>query len=160
MRLSGKSKTASGVGAAAVIAMSAAFIAPWEGLKLKTYKDLVGVNTVCYGHTGKYAVWGATYTAEKCWEIFLDDVGTHYDGITKCIPVAVVPRSVQASALELAFNVGVGGFCGSTMARLLRDGRYVQACAELDKWVKAGGKTVRGLVNRRNASEEMCKVDL
>ena len=161
MRLSGKSKVAGG--SAAVIALAAAFIAPWEGLETTAYLDKIAspnVWTVCYGHTGKYAYNGASYSKERCWEIFLQDVGAHYDRMATCIKVDVTPRSVQASALELAFNTGTGNFCKSTMAKKINAGDYKGACAELGKWVKAGGKTIRGLVNRRNASEEMCRGDL
>lgn len=35
--------------AALVIASATPFIAKWEGLETKAYKDIVGVPTVCYG---------------------------------------------------------------------------------------------------------------
>lgn len=151
------------ISAAAVVAMATAFIMPWEGKRNSAYLDTIAkpsVWTVCYGHTGKYAYKGAKYSDAKCKDILAEDVGSHYAGIARCMDVANTPVSVQASSLELAFNVGVGAFCKSTMMRKIAAKDYKGACAELDKWVKAGGVTVRGLVNRRNASEEMCKRDL
>ena len=148
---------------AAVIAMATAFIAPWEGEVRETYLDTIAkppLLTVCYGHTGKYAVKGAKYSKAACERILAEDVGKHYAGMSACVAVQYVPVSVQASLLELFFNVGVGAGCNSTMVSLANAGRYSEACEQLDRWVKAGGKTIRGLVNRRNASKEMCYLDI
>ena len=64
-----------------------------------------------------------------------------------------IPVGVQASLLELAYNVGIGAAGRSTMMKLANQGKYVEACKELDKWVKAGGGRVKGLVNRRADSK-------
>lgn len=146
-----------------VTLLATSFIMPWEGKRNQAYLDTIAkpaVWTVCYGHTGRYAYKGAKYSDEKCKSILAEDVGTHYSGISRCMDTVRTPTSVQASALELAFNVGVGAFCSSTMSRKINAGDYKAACLELDKWVKAGGVTVRGLVNRRNASEQMCVRDI
>lgn len=158
-----KSNVVAAGGTAAVMALATWFIMPWEGLRTTAYLDKLAsppVWTVCYGHTGKYAYQGASYSVEKCDAILKEDVGKHYDAIKPCINTQRTPVSVQASALELAFNVGSGAFCRSTMAKLINAGDYKAACGELDRWVKAGGVTVKGLVNRRNASEDMCVRDL
>lgn len=160
--LATKTKIVSG-SAAAVIAMATAFIAPWEGKVNTTYLDTIAsppILTVCYGHTGKYAIKGATYSDDMCKKILAADVEKHYAGLAACVSVNHVPVSVQASLLELFFNVGVGAGCASTMTAKANLGRYTEACDQLDRWVKAGGKTIRGLVNRRNASKEMCVIDI
>jgi lysozyme len=47
------------------------------------------------------------------------------------------------------------------MMKLANQGKYEQACKELDKWVKAGGGKVQGLVNRRAESKtKLCLVGL
>lgn len=150
-------------GVAAVISMATPFIAQWEGKRNAAYLDTLAspaIWTVCYGHTGRYAYQGAYYSDAQCAEILKQDVGMHWEGLSKCISRDDVPVSVQASALELAFNVGVGAACKSTMVRRINSGKWMDACGELGKWVKAAGRTVRGLVNRRNASEEMCLKDV
>lgn len=149
--------------AAAVLAAATAFVMPWEGKENTAYLDRIAspaVWTVCYGHTGRYAYEGATYSDAQCRAILNEDVGAHYDRLAQCIDTMIVPVSVQASFLELGFNVGTGAACSSTMARKINAGDYEGACAELGRWVNAGGVVVRGLVNRRNASEEMCVGDL
>ena len=160
MPLSGRVKA--GVGAA-VIALAAPFIAGWEGKENVAYFDRIAnppVWTVCQGLTGPMAYDGAKYTDSQCAAMFKEAVGEYYSRIETCMTNKSIPVSVQASLLELAYNVGTTGVCTSTMMRLANSGEYKAACAQLDRWVKAGGKTIRGLVNRRNASEAMCLQDV
>lgn len=149
-------QTASGIAlAAAVIAMATPFIAGWEGKRNYAYIPIPGdVPTICYGHT-KNVKLGDYKTDAECLALLEEDAGIYYAGIDPCIHDDV-PVSVQASLLELAVNVGVSGACKSGYVRKANAGDYLGACADLDKWVRAGGKTIKGLVNRRNASQEMC----
>lgn len=164
-----KSKTpsstkAKGVAGAAVIALVLPFLATWEGKRNEAYLDTIAspaVWTVCYGETDrKYAFKGARYTDAQCLEMLRARVQEFYTVMEKHALTDRIPVSVQASMLELLYNVGEGQFRTSTILRVANAGDYKSACRELDKWVKAGGKTIRGLVNRRNASEEMCMRDL
>ena len=142
-----------GAGAAAVvIATATPFIAKWEGLETTAYRDIVGVPTVCYGET-RGVKMGDTYTKEQCMDMLKVAVGDYYRKIEPCMTNKDIPVGVQASILELAYNVGTGAACKSTMMKLANQGKYKEACRELDKWVKAGGQTVRGLQNRRADSK-------
>lgn len=152
-------KAASGVVGAAVVAMATQFIMPWEGKRNDAYLDIVGVPTICYGST-KGVKMGDYKTDAECMELLKREVGEFYAKMDACLTNKNTPVSVQASMLELGYNVGSGALCKSTMMRLANAGDYAAACAELDRWVKAGGKTIKGLVNRRNASEEMCMKDV
>lgn len=143
---------------AAVIALATPFIASWEGKRNYAYQDVVGVWTICYGSTAGVKR-GDYKTDAECTALLQREVGEFYGRIDPCLNDSV-PVSVQASALELAYNVGTNAACNSTMFRLANEGRYTAACAELDRWVRAGGQVVRGLVNRRNASYEMCTKDI
>jgi lysozyme len=146
-----KKKLAAGT-AAVVIATATPFIAKWEGLETTAYRDIVGVPTVCYGET-RGVKMGDTYTKAECMEMLKVAVGEYYSKIEPCMTNKDIPVGVQASLLELAYNVGTGATCKSTMMRLANQGKYKEACRELDKWVKAGGQTVRGLQNRRADSK-------
>ena len=161
MRLSGR--VVKGGVVAAVIALATPFIASWEGKTNYAYLDTIAspaVWTVCYGQTGPKAYQGAYYTDKECSDMLRQEVGEFYQRIAACMRNPDIPVSVQAGLLELAYNVGTGAVCNSTAMRKANDGDYTGACDELDRWVKAGGKTIRGLVNRRNASQEMCGRDL
>lgn len=37
-----------------------------EGVRYQPYRDVVGVWTVCWGHTGKDIILGKTYTKAEC----------------------------------------------------------------------------------------------
>ena len=142
-----------GAGAAAVVIASATpFIAKWEGLETTAYRDIVGVPTVCYGET-RGVKMGDTYTKAQCMDMLKVAVGEYYTKIQPCMTNKDIPVGVQASLLELAYNVGTGAACKSTMMKLANQGKYKEACGELDKWIRAGGQPIKGLQNRRADSK-------
>jgi GH24 family phage-related lysozyme (muramidase) len=146
-------KRTAAVGAAAVIALATPFIAKWEGVRLEAYRDVVGVATICFGDTHGVQM-GDRATMAECVDRLEDDVASFYAQIAPCMTRADIPVSVQASMLELAFNVGARPVCRSTMMRRANAGQYVLACDELRKWVYAGGRRWPGLENRRADSKE------
>lgn len=161
MRFSGK--TVSAISGAAVIALATPFIAGWEGKRNHAYLDSIAsppVWTVCYGQTGPKAYKGAYYTDVECLDMLKESVAGYYDRMQACLTNKSVPVSVQASLLELGYNIGSSALCKSTALQKANAKDYAGACAAVEMWVKAGGLTVRGLVNRRNASREMCERDL
>ena len=57
--------------------------------------------------------------------------------------------------INLAYNIGLPGFLGSTALKRHIDGNK-KGCAEaIGWWNKVNGKTVQGLVNRRNREVQM-----
>lgn len=138
--------------AALVIATATPFIAKWEGLETTAYRDIIGVPTVCYGETRGVKL-GDTYTKEQCMQMLQVAVGDYYSKIQPCMTNKQIPVGVQASLLELAYNVGTGAACKSTMMKLANQGKYKEACQELDKWIRSGGQVIKGLQNRRSESK-------
>ena len=136
----------------AVIALSTPFIAKWEGLSLVAYRDIVGVPTVCYGET-RGVTMKDSYTKQQCQDMLMLAVAEYYNKLKPYMTNPDIPVGVQASLLELAYNVGIAKAGRSTMMNLANQGKYTEACKELDKWVKAGGGKVKGLVNRRADSK-------
>ena len=149
--MSVKKKAMTGV-TVAVLALSTPFIAKWEGVSLVAYKDIVGVPTVCYGET-RGVLMSHSYTKQQCEDMLMLAVADYYNKLKSYMTNPDIPVGVQASLLELAYNVGVGATGKSTMMKLANQGKYTEACKELDKWVKAGGGKVKGLVNRRADSK-------
>ena len=138
---------------ALVLATATPFIAKWEGLETEAYRDIVGVPTVCYGET-RGVKMGDSYTEAECLAMLERSVGEYYAKLKPYMTNPNIPVGVQASLLELAYNVGVSAAGNSTMMKLANQGKYKEACQELDKWVKAGGQTVKGLQNRRAESKK------
>lgn len=127
-----------------------ALIQPWEGRELKSYRDVVGVWTVCWGET-KNVGPGMTRTPAQCDAMLLSRVEKdYYKPLTACIAnYTVLPTSLQASLLSAAYNVGTGAICNSTAARLARAKQFDASCRAITRFNRAGGKVVRGLQLRR-----------
>lgn len=152
------SKLVATVGGTCAIALCAV-VPKFEGMILRGYPDPIGIVTACAGHT-KTAVLGAAYSPEQCELILNDDLVEHAEGVLACAPGLQGHTGPLAASVSFAFNVGVGAFCRSTMARKLNAGDIPGACAELDRWVYAGGKKLPGLVRRRATERAMCEGDL
>ena len=142
------------VGAAAAAALLA-LTPQFEGTKYATYRDMGGVLTYCTGAT-EDAAWGKTYTPAQCRAQLDRDLERHALGIMQCIPLKRLTDGQRVAFVDVAYNIGVSGFCGSSMARRTNAGDMVGACNALLMWNKVGGKEVRGLTRRRQAERELC----
>ncbi|MEX0422200.1 lysozyme [Providencia alcalifaciens] len=145
-----------GTGASAI---ALTVIAHFEGVRYEPYEDVGGVLTVCYGHTGIDIVPNKVYSKAECNELLeLDFMRTKLQ-VDRLVKVPVNEHT-KAALYSFAFNVGTGAFAKSTMLKKLNAGDQYGACEELKKWVYAGGKVWRGLVNRREAEAAICHGNL
>lgn len=152
-------KKTTGTATAGFLAACVAFIGPWEGRELRAYRDIVGVPTICYGHTGADVRMGDTATGAECDSFLAKDVTAHHARLMACIDDGIearLPQPVEVALTSWAFNVGTGAACGSTLVRLLNAGDTRAACDQLLRWNKAGGKAVAGLTRRRSAERDLC----
>ena len=130
-----------------------------EGFLLKTYKDPVGIDTVGGGVTGAGVVPGKTYTQSEAEALTAQALLKHAIEIRPCLP-ANLPTETHAAFLRFGYNVGATKFCASTLSRKARAGDLRGACAELSRWVYAGGKVWPGLVARRKSERAQCESGL
>lgn len=138
------------------LAALAAFVGYHEGYIPHTYADPVGLPTICYGHTGPDVTPGRTATRAECDALLQGDLAKAYDAVQQCIRVPMA--DYQAAALTSAtFNAGPKIVCSSTLGRLANAGDWPAACAQLSRWVYAGGRKLPGLVKRRAAERAMCE---
>src|SRR3546814_4344107 len=95
-------------------------------------------------------------TDEQCEQWAAEDLLHAAAGVRGCIarPMSNVVLNAYA---DFAYNVGVAKFCGSTLVRRYNAGYDDEACAQLSRWNKAGGRTLTGLVRRRAAERELCE---
>jgi lysozyme len=152
---SDRNVVAAGVTLAAASLM--AFVANWEGDERTAYADKLAYNvpTVCNGHTGPDVKVGDVWTKAQCDAVLVRNLEKHGSGLLKCVTVPLNQNQFDALS-SWTFNVGVGAACGSTLVKLLNQGQYTQACNQLPRWNRAGGKEVRGLTNRRMAERDLC----
>lgn len=138
-----------------VSAIAIGFIAGKEGFVDHTYIDIAGVKTKGYGHTGSDVKIGDKIPRQEAEVLLVKDANKHWDSAKKYIKVPLYQHEADAYA-SFVFNVGVTNFRNSTLLKKLNAGDYSGACAQLKRWVYAGGKKVKGLVNRREAEYRMC----
>jgi lysozyme len=60
-----------------------------------------------------------------------------------------------AALVSFAFNVGLGALKSSTLLARLNARNYSEAAAQLDRWNKASGRVLAGLVRRRAAEKAL-----
>lgn len=150
--LAKKAIAAAGGGA---IAVALVLIPSFEGLRLRPYKDVAGVTTVCYGHTGKDIQWDKIYTKAECDALLEKDLAIVAKGVDRLIRIDI-PVYTRGALYSFVYNTGLGAFSRSTLLRKLNTGDITGACGEMKRWVFAGGKPWKGLMTRREIEREVC----
>jgi len=143
----------------------AAFVAydltlPSEGLEQKVYVDPVGLPTVCVGRMDRALKKGQIFSIEDCMKMFASDWKKHQDQLDSIVKVPYKSEWQKEALTDFTFNVGIGNVKSSTLIKLVNQGRHKAACEQLSKWVKAGGKTLKGLVTRRANTMPYCLGEL
>lgn len=180
-------------GASGVLAVVSAYlIIPFEGEVVNkngnhvVYKDIVGINTACWGQTGadldgRKLSAGVTYTQEYCEKWYLKELMEYNKAMKKRVKVELKPHE-EAAYTSFVWNVGLGAWNSSTLLKKLNAGDREGACKQILVWNKATfdkkgadrqrasgetctaksnqpGKyscTVKGLTNRRVAEYQVC----
>lgn len=126
-----------------------------EGYREDAYIPVPGdVHTIGYGKT-KGVKAGDKTTPQRALVDLLADANNHSEGIKRCIYVPLAQNEFDAYS-SLAYNIGVGAFCGSTLVRKLNRLDYPGACREVLRWDKFKGKPLRGLTIRRQKEYATC----
>lgn len=139
---------------AALVAVS--LIGGFEGYRATAYQDVIGVWTACQGLT-KGIKKGMTFTKKECDEKFIAAIQEHEEGMRKCLKDPDgIPIRPYIAMVSLTYNIGVGGFCKSSLPNKLNLKLYSQACETLMSFNRAGGKIWAGLTNRRVKEKAFC----
>ncbi len=78
-----------------------------EGVSYIPYKDIVGVWTVCHGHTGKDIMLGKTYTEAECKALLNKDLATVARQINPYIKVDI-PERTDEELMHLGEGISGG----------------------------------------------------
>lgn len=143
----------SAISAIAVSASLLVGVAVYEGYSDTPYLDSVGVPTIGFGRTDNVKPGKTTVQREMI--SLLNDLDWRKREISKCITVPLYPWELQAY-LSLAYNIGTSAFCKSTLVKRLNAGEYAEACREILRWNRAGGRELAGLTRRREAEYRTC----
>nr|WP_261285155.1 lysozyme [Serratia proteamaculans] len=141
--------------AGGAMAIAAVLIPSLEGVEYKPYRDVVGVLTVCYGHTGADIIPTKTYTEADCKTMLGKDLVPFARSVERSVKVPASEYQ-KAALISFSYNVGVKAFESSTLLKKLNAGDSAGACDEMRRWNKASGKVWKGLINRREVEREIC----
>jgi lysozyme len=128
-----------------------------EGTRYTAYRDVVGVYTICQGDT-KNVRPGMVETKEGCRNRLERQLLAHAGPVMTCSPRLAEPgRDYQRwAAISLAYNIGTGAYCRSSVDRNFDAGRWRAGCDAMLKWNMAGGRPIKGLTDRRKREREIC----
>ncbi len=132
-------------------------IAQHEDFRSKAYDDGVGVQTIGFGTT-KGVKAGDTITVTRALVRLSDDVSQYETAMRRCIGNVSLFQYEWDAYVSLAYNIGTGAFCRSTLVKRLRQQPpdYQGACRQILRWNRAGGRILRGLVKRRQKEYRQC----
>lgn len=144
-----KAALASGLG---LVALTATYLTiPWEGVENRAYWDSLGrVWTVCAGET-KGVRKDDNYSDAQCLKMLEKRLEKDFrQPLRKCISTFdAAPIGVQASMLDLSYNIGTGAACSSTAAKRMRERVWERACHAMTAFNRAGVRVIEGLRKRR-----------
>ena len=130
------------------------FIKSFEGLRLKSYQDSIGVWTIGWGHT-KGVKRGQVITRADAERFIRDDLAPIERHLTADLGEDGVLQCQFDALCSFCFNLGIGAYMRSTLRKYVKAGRDADADREFGRWVHAGGRVLPGLVRRRKAEAEL-----
>jgi lysozyme len=147
-------------------------IAGYEGYSFRAYDDGVGVQTVGFGSTrhldGTPVKAGDTVTPQRAVIMLARDADRIWREAAACIGEVPLYQHEADAYASLAYNIGAANFCRSTLVKKLRatltptlspaekERFYAEACREILRWTRAGGRELPGLVKRRQDEYRRC----
>lgn len=137
-----------------------------EGVRLRPYRCpallwTVGVGHVLYPDQGRlkledrrgYALKDSdnrAWSQDEVEALLRRDLARFESGVARMCPAASSHQGQFDALVSFSFNVGLGTLQRSTLRSKFNRGDFAGAAQEFLKFTKAGGKVLKGLVNRRN----------
>lgn len=129
-------------------------IKSFEGCRLKAYKDIVGVVTIGYGHTGDDIYENQIISQDEADQLLLDDLCIFEKGVTSFVSCPLTQNQFDA-LVSFSYNLGLTALKTSTLLKKLNNEDYGEAADEFLKWDKAGGVVVPGILRRRQLEQAL-----
>lgn len=128
-----------------------ALIKRFEGCRLTSYQDSVGVWTIGYGHTSGVSK-GQTITQAQADACLRSDCAGAERAVNGYSGLYRWNQNQFDALVSFTFNCGSGN-----LKKLLNNGQrtIAEISAKITAYNKAGGKVLQGLVNRRAAEKEL-----
>lgn len=128
----------------------------YESCRLEAYWDANGkVWTIGWGDTGPDVVKGLRITQAEADLRLKNRLANEFvPGVLSTLTRSVTKGQLDAM-VDLAYNIGVSAFRGSTLLRKFNAGDTAGAAAEFKRWNKSKGKVLLGLTRRRASDEAL-----
>jgi lysozyme len=135
-------------------------IKTFEGFRAAPYKCSAGVPTIGYGATfypggKKVTMTDAAITEEQAVEL-LANMLVSFEKYVDSYCVDTITQNQFDALVSFAYNLGPANLKASTLLKKVNANPNDESIRlEFLKWVKAGGKTLKGLVRRREAEADL-----
>jgi lysozyme len=135
-------------------------IKSFEGFRAAPYKCSAGVPTIGYGATfypggKKVTMTDAAITEEQAVEL-LANMLVSFEKYVDSYCVDTITQNQFDALVSFAYNLGPANLKSSTLLKKVNANPNDESIRlEFMKWVKAGGKTLAGLVRRREAEANL-----
>jgi lysozyme len=135
-------------------------IKSFEGFRAAPYKCSAGVPTIGYGATfypggKKVTMSDASITEEQAVDL-LANMLISFEKYVDSYCVDTITQNQFDALVSFAYNLGPANLKSSTLLKKVNANPNDESIRlEFMKWVKAGGKTLTGLVRRREAEANL-----
>lgn len=131
-----------------------ALIKRWEGChkvlrdgRITSYLCPAGVWTIGYGTTEGVQP-GQIITQAQAERLLQRDLAKFEAVVNDAVTVPITQNQFDA-LVSFTYNCGAKAFRDSTLLKRVNERRSTEAAAQFQRWNKAGGKVLAGLVARR-----------
>lgn len=125
---------------------------------LQPGEKVKGTLTIGVGHTGSDVYIGQEISKEESFELLMKDLAPCEEAVYNSVKVPLTDNQFDALVI-FTLNVGVKAFKGSTLLKVLNQGKYEEVPAQIKRWNKTtvDGKVIvsEGLNNRRSAEVDL-----
>ncbi len=104
-----------------------------EGVELRAYQDTRGIWTIGVGHTGREVHRGLRWTEEQVNTALEHDIGWAEAAVNSDVHTPLTQNEFDA-LVSLTYNIGAGGFAGSSVRKQLNAGNKQAAADDFLMW--------------------------
>jgi lysozyme len=132
----------------------------FEGFRSAPYKCPAGIPTIGYGATfypnGKKVTMADKAITEQEGTALLQNMLVSFEKYVDSYCVDTITQNQFDALVSFAYNLGPANLKSSTLLKKVNANPEDETIhLEFMKWVKAGGKTLKGLVRRREAESQL-----
>jgi lysozyme len=135
-------------------------IKKFEGFRSSPYLCSAGVPTIGYGATyyenGTRVKLSDSPISEEWAEVLLKRLLVHYEVGVDSMTRDDITQNQYDALVSFAYNVGLTNFKNSTLLkRVNANPKDLDITNQFMKWIRAGGKVIRGLISRRRVEAQL-----